>query len=486
MLKQLVTSGVVLLILASSLRGEDFFLTIGGGYAPSGNQVSLEKNVLFYQRLLAGKQLEQKPHALFFADGNASAKDLQVMDRNSVPEANRLMAEFFGNSSDLGLSYRNHRVPGVRGASKPLNVGLWLEETGPQMKSGDRLVVYVTTHGKGSDDRRNEYNTSISLWNGASLDVREFVKMLDKLPIGVEVITVMVQCHAGGFARFIYNEGDPGQGLSSQKRLGFFATVHDRQAAGCTPEVDEANYVEYSTYFWAAIGGIDRLNAPIERPDYNGDGAVSFAEAHAYTVLTADTIDLPIKTSGEYLRGNSRFRDDKHPDLLSDTMDYSKLLTYADPVQNAILKGLSDQLKLSGENRLNDAYEKSRAQPGRSRFSRGRQERPGSQLKKKIASTLKRRWPALSNLMNPIAIELVTTRSEDFIRAVKGHADYAKYREQVDGGPIVLNSQKQRVKFERFLRIADNVILAENLRRLKNEERLAEYQKLVQAEQATL
>ena len=118
MLKNTVFIGLLLLILLPHLHGEDFFLTIGGGYAPSGNQASLEKNVLFYQRLLAGRQLLSKPHAVFFADGNSAGLDLQVMDRNAVPRANQLMAEFFGSDTDLGLSYRNHEVPGVRGASK--------------------------------------------------------------------------------------------------------------------------------------------------------------------------------------------------------------------------------------------------------------------------------------------------------------------------------------------------------------------------------
>ena len=35
-------------------------------------------------------------HDIFFADGNDAGKDLQVMDRDSVPEPNRMMAEFFG------------------------------------------------------------------------------------------------------------------------------------------------------------------------------------------------------------------------------------------------------------------------------------------------------------------------------------------------------------------------------------------------------
>ena len=37
------------------------FLTIGGGYSPSGNQVSLEKNVQYLNRMLI-ENLEDAPH----------------------------------------------------------------------------------------------------------------------------------------------------------------------------------------------------------------------------------------------------------------------------------------------------------------------------------------------------------------------------------------------------------------------------------------
>ena len=40
----------------------------------------------------------------------------------SVPQANRLMAEFFGDDDDLGLAYRNHAVPGVRGSTRKASI----------------------------------------------------------------------------------------------------------------------------------------------------------------------------------------------------------------------------------------------------------------------------------------------------------------------------------------------------------------------------
>lgn len=463
----------------SAVEARDFFLTIGGGYSPSGNQASIESNVLYSQRVLKSTVPDGINH-VYFADGHSKGKDVEVLDRNAVPKPNRLMAEFFGSTRNLGLSYRNHRVRNVRGSTRPDTIRTWFDQVGSTMQHSDRLFVYVTAHGSGSRDRSNSHETTIAMWNNTALKMTEFVKLLDQLPEGVEVVCVMVQCHAGGFARLIFNGGDPDAGLASQKRIGFFATVHDRQAAGCTPEVDEESYVEYSTYFWAALSGEDRLGNQIELPDYDNDGKVSLEEAHAFVILTANTIDLPLKSSGEFLTKWGKYGKGES-DLLPDDAPYSEILKVASPVQKAVLEGLSEQLDLQGDNRVMDAYEQSR-----SRRYRGRRgsSQPEAQLKAKIASQLKRRWPELSNLMNPVAIELITTRQTEFIQAIEKHPSYAEYRQLSQ--KEINSEQKRKVKYERFLRTVDNVIFAENLRRDDKAELVRQYDAIVAAERGTL
>ncbi|MCA9139095.1 MAG: hypothetical protein KDB00_20120 [Planctomycetales bacterium] len=461
----------------------DFFLTIGGGYAPSGNQASLENNVLYFQRVLREVKPDAANNDVYFSDGRSSGHDLQVMDPNSVPKANRLMAEFFGSQSSLGLSYRNHQVPDVRGSTKPENIRLWFEHVGDKMKSGDRLVLFVTAHGNGSRDQKTPFDTTIATWNNTAIKMTEFVGMLDELPDGVQVVAVMVQCHAGGFARMIFNEGDPDKGLSKQQRCGFFATVHDRPAAGCTAEVDESSYVEYSTYFWAALSGRTRTGETIDLPDYNGDGVVSFDEAHAYTILTADTIDLPVKTSGEFLTQYSKFGDDD-PKLLKNDASYQTVLSLATTTQRVVLEGLSKQLNLTGDNRLVDAWEQLESLRDRGRSRRRRGDTSAGQLRGKIASDLKKRWPELANVLNPVSVQLLTSRQREFIDAIENHEDYKRYRELADASAP--DDAKRRVKFDRFLRVADNVLLAENLRRINDPQRIAQYEALVAAEAGVL
>jgi hypothetical protein len=467
-------------------NAEDFFLTIGGGYAPSGNQASLERNVLYFQRVLREQQLDASPHAIFFADGKSSERDLQVIDRESVPKANRLMAEFFGDSEDLGLSYRDHQVPEVRGSTRPENLRQWFSEVGSRIQGGDRLIIYVTAHGNQSSDRRDPYNTTIATWNNTSLPMKELVRLLDGLDREVQVIAIMVQCHAGGFSRFMFNEGDPDKGLSAQRRIGFFATVHDRSAAGCTAEIDEASYVEYSTYFWAALSGRDRAGRPVDPPDYDGDGSVTFEEAHAYVILNADTIDLPMKTSGEYLTVHSKFGDGDS-ELLTNDEPYESVLELATPVQQAMLEGLSSQLDLTGNDRLADAWKETQSRGDNRDRRRGRRPpSPQDRLRMRISSDVKNRWPELANVLNPISVELVTSRAEEFLDAIENHPDYERYRQLQREAEAAPDESKRRVKFHRFLRVADNVLLAENLRRMKDEAKLRELQAILEADRGRL
>src|SRR3954463_11609834 len=145
--------------IANGAAARDFFLTIGGGHSRDSNQASLEKNVLFYQQLLKEQNVPAAQQSIYFASGVASNKDVQAIDAGSLPKANRLMAEFFGTERDLGLHYRANEVPNVRGATTRENIQKWFKDVGQTLKSGDRLILYVTAHGEKSEDRKNPYQT---------------------------------------------------------------------------------------------------------------------------------------------------------------------------------------------------------------------------------------------------------------------------------------------------------------------------------------
>ncbi len=469
---------VVASLFVSQLSAENFFLTIGGGHSPIGNQVSIEKNVLLFQRTLRDLQMDESSSHVYFADGDNRQRDVKVIDPKAIPKANRLMAEFFGDQESLGLAYRNHQISDAKGASNPKNIRKWFREVGSTMKSGDRLVVYVTAHGGPGED--DEYDTTILMWENKSLNMTQFVGLLDGLPNGVEVLTVMVQCHAGGFSRIIFNDGDPKKGLSPQRRIGFFATVHDKPAAGCTAEAEEENYVEYSSYFWPALTGIDRVGKPISKPDYNHDGVVTFDEAHAYVMITADTIDIPVSSSDAFLTEYGRYGT-AGSNYLTDDTSYDQILKYANASQRAVLEGLSEQLELTGDNRVSVAARNSETRRGRGR-SRRRPRNEKQRFKERITQHLKGRWPELANVLNPVSISFVTDRADEFIKAVESHSDYARYRELADQPTTAYADTKKTAKYQRFVRTADNIIFAENLKRRESQEKYEQYRQIVQAE----
>jgi hypothetical protein len=71
---------------------------------------------------------------------------------------------------------------------------------------------------------------------------------------------------------------------------------------GCTPAVNEADYRDYSSSFFAGLSGRDRTGKPVPSADYDGDGKVSYAEAHAFAKVDEYTTDLPISTSETWLQ----------------------------------------------------------------------------------------------------------------------------------------------------------------------------------------
>ena len=489
----LVLSASMGLAPLPTARAADYFLTIGGGYSPQGNQVSLEKNVLFFQRLLAEQRSEGVPHDIYFADGDSPERDLQFADPDAVPKANRLMARILANEAKLDFKYRSHEVPETRGASDFGNIEKWFHEVGSKLESGDRLIVYATAHGGKSEDKEQPFNTRLFTYKSKPVKTKDLAARMAELPDGVSVVLVMVQCYAGGFNHVLFNEGDKAKGISPRNVCGFFATTHDRPAAGCTPDIREENYQEYSTFFWAAVGSKTRLGEPIAMPDYDGDGKVSFEEAHAYVLLTSDAVDIPTKTSGAYLRNFSKTQDNSWPDLIDSATPYDQLIDVASVVDRAVLDGLSEQLGLDGNERVaktSALMEEIKKQGDQLEGEKKKVYERAKKLKDVIGKSIRGRWPELANLLSAKATELLTVESDEFIQTVESHKDYQEFSDLLDKieqfKTQKLDLDRKRARCQRFLRTADNVALAANLTKVAAPEIQQRYQQLLAAERGTL
>ena len=275
-------------------------LVLGGGYSASGNQISLENNVKYFRKIRSELNLENASEQTYFADGNETGRDIQFFDPNyKVPLINKVLAELFGNSKTIYHQYRSNLL-NPDGPSSLKLLDQWFEKRKLITEPSNNLI-YFTGHG-GKGETKKPYNTSAYLWSNAKLKVSEFVKKLDTIPENDPTFLVMVQCYSGGFANVIFKDGDPNKSFSNHSRAGFFSTLQSRVAAGCTPDIREENYQEYSTSFWEALSGLSRIGKPVVKPDYNQDGSTSLMEAHSYVSIHSETIDVPIKTSDVLLR----------------------------------------------------------------------------------------------------------------------------------------------------------------------------------------
>src|SRR5439155_20883779 len=181
--------------------------------------------------------------------------------------------------------------------------------------------------------------------------VRDLAAHVASLPPDVPVTLVMVQCFSGAFGNLVFQGGDPKAPPVERQIAGFFAAPAERMAAGCTPEVNEAEYRDFTSYFFAALCGRDRVGRRVTGADYNHDGRVGMDEAFAYSLAHDVSIDVPVCTSDVFLR---RFVPGQDEEIFR--TPYSQVRAWATPAQGAALDELSAALKLTGDARLGEAY----------------------------------------------------------------------------------------------------------------------------------
>ncbi len=170
------------------------------------------------------------------------------------------------------------------------------------LQTNDQRPIFFYFTGHGYRNPRNLDNNAMILWQEELLSVQQFAASLDQLPQTVPVVAMMSQCYSGSFANFIYQGGDPRRPVALQTRCGFFATIKSRPSVGCTPEVNEADYRDYSSSFFAGLSGPDRTGQRVASANYNRDGRVSYAEAHAFAKVDEQSTDLPVSTLEVWLQ----------------------------------------------------------------------------------------------------------------------------------------------------------------------------------------
>lgn len=322
----------------TATEGTQFFAVAGGG-APNYNEIALEKNVLYFQRTLAELGHDPAEADVLFANGTDGRPTIRYLDEQTGRER-----------------YKVPDIPHLRGAATWPNLVGWFEQAALKPNADDTCPVFFYFTGHGALNEANSGNNALILWQEDLLSVQTFASLLDALPPEQPFVTMMAQCYSGSFANLIYRGGDPDNPVALQTRCGFFATVESRPSVGCTPLVNEADYEDYSSSFFAGLSGRDRIGQPVATADYNRDGSVSFAEAHAFAKVDAHTPDWPISTSEAWLQRQAS--PSAVQTILSQPMH--QWLRLARPEQRYVIESLATALALD----LNRSFQDQQARLG--------------------------------------------------------------------------------------------------------------------------
>ena len=297
------------------------FLVLGGGNDRDHNEIALEKNVLYFQRTMRRFRLEPADATIYFANGRDGQSTARYLDE------------------DAEERFKPPAIPSLDGSLTLRSFSTWLEQS-RQQRPQDSVFIYATGHG--GQNSRDPDNNYLALWGGGRLYVRYLAMALDRFPQDTPVVAVMAQCYSGSFANFIYEGGDPEAPVSRQPRCGFFATVKDRTSVGCTPEVNESDYSDYSSSVLAGLGGYSRTGQAVASADYDRDGVVSYAEAHAFAKVDERTSDRPVSTSEAWLQRQATPEDEEE----IATTPIIELLQSARPEQRYVVESLVKLLRL--------------------------------------------------------------------------------------------------------------------------------------------
>jgi len=291
------------LLTAAHAFADDFVWIVGGGYDLKSSQAQIEKNVIWAAEAINNSPSSQGSRKvnIFFTDGNDSARDVKIW--RPVDESESLLqplAMIYDAGYENGLEFRNHEIPNVRGSTKRDELEPALIQDFSKLKQDDRGLFIFNGHG--SQNKKDTSQNKIWLWDRTTLDVNDFSSMLDAVDNSVPMRFVFTQCYSGGFERLVHPNAKDTNKLTNAPRCGFFAEAADKKSEGCSAGINIDDYRDYSTYFFAALGGKTRLGQALPvNPDRNKDGQVSLYEAHLYTLAQADSTDLPRSTSEVYL-----------------------------------------------------------------------------------------------------------------------------------------------------------------------------------------
>src|SRR5581483_1611141 len=342
---RVITTAILSLCLVFSAFAEEqtepfHAVIVGGGPNIQNNVLQIESHTRFIISLLP----PETKRTILFADGSTTKATVSCEVMDASGDAQRAFEVLFSDyqlDPPTQVRVENLGVP-IDGPSSRAALHRAVSKLAVSLAQKPAPILFYFA-GHGDQDEEKESETRYNMWNNEDLTVRELATELSRLPSEAPVVLVMAQCYSGAFANVLFRDGNAKEPQQSQDIAGFFASAKDREAAGCGLRTDEEEYQDFSSYFFGALSGHDRLNHPVDGADYDSDGRVSFHEAFCYALIHDPTTDTPTCTSDAFL---VRFAHVKNSEIYSTS--FEKIRAAATPAQSAALDALSEKLELTG------------------------------------------------------------------------------------------------------------------------------------------
>jgi hypothetical protein len=249
-------------------------------------------------------------------------------------------------------------------------------------------------------------------------------------------------------------------------------------AAGCTPEINEADYKDFTSYFFAALVGKDRTGKNVTATDFDKNGVIGMDEAYIYALVNEDSVDVPVITSDFFLRRFVTIKDDEVA-----ATPYSKVREMASPAQRGALDALSTALNARGEDRLETAladYRARRVESARGHDNRGTAEREAQNYLIEQRQRIFTQFPQLEKAMT----------YEDYLKIRKDIVARLEQQpalvEEIVKNDLRMQAQmSEKTKDEltgarwlRFFRLAKSIVLENKLRKGGDTALIQQYDRL--------
>lgn len=408
-------------------------ILFGGGWGPEGTQASIEAHTA---RLKAALRVD----VLLFGAGRDSVRAVQVIQ--APDPQTRLLGAIFGRQDHLQVTYRPSRLNGRRADKSAL-----LEALKRALKHPRGATVFGAGHGTPA---RESTPAQLDLWGvDNKLSAQALASQLDAGAAG-PLALMLGHCHSGAFTDIQYKGAQPRRGLAQPARCVFAAVPRDREAAGCTPDVNDPSAKAYLALVAEAFEqGID----------LDGDRKTSMAEAHAHARLFDRTVNIPVSSSENWMLEKLGARA---PDIRR--LDLRAALRKARPTERAVVEQLQLRgrslfpLGVRGVATLLDQHSAAiKALEAQLQTALDVQEK----LRLKILDRVLHRWPELINPYHARARALLAGDAKEVLELIQRQPELERFLAQ--GQTIgaldrrMLSLQREEALLERWLRAVQQI-----------------------------